>query len=93
MWLLFFIGPKKDRSKSASSIEHHGYQNLTLCIINQNPMFKWQCHIYMWDPRANGRYKIDARDNGRVIPSVTLVSASHVLGQLLSDTGGIHKRK
>ena len=45
-------------------------------------------YIYMWDPRANGRYKIDPRDNVRVKASVTLVSASHVLGQLLSDTGG-----
>ena len=45
-------------------------------------------YIYMWDPRADGRYKIDPRNNGRVLLSVTLVSASHVLGKLLSDIGG-----
>jgi len=49
-------------------------------------------YIYVWDTRANGSYKIDPRENGRVIPSVTLVSSSHVVGQLFFDIGEIHKR-
>jgi len=36
---------------------------------------------------ANGRYKINPGDNGRVIPSVTLVSSSHIVGKLFSNTG------
>ena len=68
-----------------SYISHSGYGFVLPPItlhLNDNALY---IHVR---PRANGRYKIDPRDNGRVIPSVTLVSSSHVVGQLFSDTGG-----